>query len=168
MVSLKIDGIEVPLDTAHDVQQSYMDVEGGTKRVRTLNGRLSSTSLWKKCKTTISGNGWRPSDSDVRQGRQLILSCVKPRAIDSLSRVINVPSARRSDVPLYAYAMVGGEYQSAGFLVTGNVVTIDLVPLASSYRVMYLPELLVSITEASEALDVAGAVYSWQLTAEEV
>ncbi|MCB6184298.1 hypothetical protein LIN78_12155 [Leeia sp. TBRC 13508] len=168
MISLKFDGIGVPLDTLHDIQQNYANVDGGMKSVRTLNGRLSVTSLWKKLKTTISGNGWRPSDSGMYRGRQVVLSCIQPRAIDSLARTFEIPLARRMDEGIKAFAQVNGEYLPIGFSQSGQSVLVDENIAATSYRVMYWPELLVCVMDVSEAFNHASGDYSWQLTLEEV
>lgn len=169
MIPLLINGIEVCIQSGHDLQQSYAPVEGGIYRQRTLNGRLSITQGWSKLKTSLSAAGWTPAlISTLNRYDTYELACCMPRVIDQVSHQVILPAARRGDVAPRGYALVDGQLQPSAVSLVGNMATVQLVPNATLYRVMYWPLLLVSFSTLNESLDASGAVYAWQIEAEEV
>lgn len=166
---LKIAGVEVALQT-FPTAQTYDVLEGATLH-RMLNGAGAKQAHWRKLATQISGDGWAPvALAGVDWTVPVEIACIQPRAIHSDTASGILPAARRSDLTtnVYARAVVNGELAETPVSVVGNVATAVSVASATSYQFWYYPKLNFYSSGPSESLDLSGAAYAWELTAEEI
>lgn len=166
---LKIAGVEVALHTFPTVQ-TYDVLEGATLH-RMLNGAGAKQTHWRKLSTQISGDGWAPvALAGVDWTVPVEIACIQPRSLHSTTNSATLPSARRSDLTtnVYARAVVSGELVETAVSMAADVATATAVPGATSYQFWYYPKLNFYSSGPSESLDLSGAAYAWELTAEEV
>lgn len=166
---LKIAGVEVALQT-FPTAQSYDVLEGATLH-RLLNGAGAKQTHWRKLATQISGDGWAPvALAGVDWSVPVEIACIQPLAIHSASNSATLPVARRSDLTtnVYARAVVSGELVETAVSMAGDVATATAVAGATSYQFWYYPKLNFYSSGPSESLDLSGAAYAWELSAEEV
>lgn len=166
---LKIAGVEVALHT-FPTAQTYDVLEGATLH-RKLNGAGAKQTHWRKLATQISGDGWAPvALAGVDWTVPIEIACIQPRSIHSATTSATLPAARRSDLTtnVYAVAVVNGELVETAVSVAVNLATATAVPGATSYQFWYYPKLNFYSSGPSESLDLSGAAYAWELSAEEV
>lgn len=166
---LKIAGVEVALHT-FPTSQTYGVLEGATLH-RMLNGAGAKQTHWRKLATQISGDGWAPvALAGVNWTVPIEIACIQPRSIHSATAVATLPAARRSDLTnnVYARAVVNGELVETPVALAGDVATATAVAGATSYQFWYYPKLNFYSSGPSESLDLSGAAYAWELSAEEV
>lgn len=170
MILLTIGGIPISVASSDAITQTYAPI-GGAASLRTMRGGLIRQRNWKKLKTQISVSEARlpPALQSLDWDLPHLIQCVQPRSMSASAVVFTVPSARRTDVDPYGFAMMpnGLEVPTAAN-VYGHVVTLDEVMGAVRYTVCYVPSLTMLITDFVERCDVHGAVFGWDLTAEEI
>lgn len=96
------------------------------------------------------------------------IGCVRHRSIQSESRVIAIPAARRIDVAPFAFATTAAGPQRAAVTISGNNATVALTPGAIAYAVHYFPLLTAFSDGPQESGEANSNRASWSLTAEEV
>ncbi len=156
LATLTIGGIAVPFQLACDeLSQSYSVVGAGPVR------RLA---------TTISGAGLLPPAlAGLDWSAPVQLGCVASRAVSAAGTVALLPSARRTDAPVFALAqLAGGRMVPAPVAgIVGDQVALEAVPGALAYQVHYYPVLTVTSSGPRETWDVYQARAGWELTCEE-
>jgi hypothetical protein len=168
--TLIIAGVEVARQT-FPVTQAYSRVDGGSTLHRMLNGAGVPQSHWSKIAISISGDGWAPlALAGVDWSSAVEISCIQPRAIHSATVNATLPAARRADLAtnVYCRAVVAGELVETPVSVLVNAATATAVAGASSYQFYYYPKLICWSRGPTESLDLSGAVYAWQIEAEEI
>jgi len=168
---LQIGAIVIALDARLKIEQTYRALDRRADQ-RTAAGSGVRWSLWGgKLATDIRLEGFVPAGlAALDVGTSHLLRCAVPRAIDSDSRVIEIPAARRSGA-LYAplgLAEVRGELVATPVALVGNTATLDAVADASLYRVHYWPEFTAWLTVEDERLDTQTGRYRYALRAAEV
>lgn len=163
---LTVDGLVVPVQAALDLSQTYEEI-GGVSLRRTLGGGTFRQSHWTRLKTALSGGGWCPF-AHYPLGSVHLLGCIAPRSLMETGPVLTLPAARRSDVPLQGWALVGGELVATPVVLSGHVATLTPVPGATQYQVSWYPLLQVVFSDLKYSAELRQAQYQWQLTAEEV
>lgn len=167
---LTIGGIPISVGSSDSIAQAYVPI-GGVARLRTMAGGLIAQRNWRRLKTTISVSEARflPALQALDMDMPLVIQCIAPRHIAGASNAVALPTARRTDVAPYGFAVLpsGFEVRTPGVL-TANTLTLTPVAGAIAYTACYLPELTVLITDISEHCDVRKAVVGWDLTAEEI
>jgi len=167
---LVIGSVEVALESSLDFSQTY-ETLGGMNTVRMMDGTAKRQSSWKKLKSSVSASGWIPSAlSDLDYTVSMTVKCVAPRAVQSPSNAITLPSTRRTDTGYtpYGFAIVDGKTVSTEISLVGNLATLTAVPSATAYRVNYYPEFVAFVNPPQESVDVSGAAYSWTIEMEQV
>lgn len=171
MILLTIGGIPISVASSDAISQTYTPI-GGVASLRTMGGGLIRQRNWSKVQTQISVSDARlpPALQGLDWDAPHIIKCVQPRAISASSPIITVPSARRTDVAPYGFAMMpdGRDVPTPATLAGGGVVTLAEVVGAARYTVCYVPQMTMLITEFTEHGDVHNARRSWDLTAEEI
>lgn len=167
---LTIDGLRLPLPVAGEIEQSYEQF-GGFSVLRLGAGAAVHQETWRRMRTTLSANGIVPPGLDALDWAQPhTLGCVAVRSIQSVSNVITIPAARRSDAPPYGWAITAaGLLTPTAVILAGNVATLGTVAGAAGYQVAWYPLLTVR-APAGPAVryDAAGAAAGWQLECEEI
>ena len=82
-----------------------------------------------------------------------------------------MPTARRGDVPLEAYAILDIDNFMVEAVIASeivDVVTITVVPGAVAYRVNYFPQFTVFVDPPGSNADRRGADNQWTMNCEEV
>lgn len=162
LVLPKLDGVELAIAAADGLSQTYVQTK---KSIRTMmsGARKAQQNYDPKITTTISGRGWMlPGWEGIDLSSSLTLSCAEAKTIADASNVITIPSARRSDVALRAFAYIDGVWQPATFGTAGDIITVTLAAGATQYMVGFYPEFGAFIE-----IDQNGR-QGWSLTAEEV
>ena len=174
MIDLIIGGIPVPLLTSIRLAQEYESLSATTE-YRMGDGTLDIQTAWggnHKLRTTITGSGQLPLGLSALNLPQkgVIVSCIKPRAITSLSREIALPIARRTDAGSepFGRALMNERWQKVGVQVVGDLATLDEVTDAKQYQVHYYPEITAFVRAPLERKDGRGNAYSWSISAEEI
>lgn len=167
---LTIGGVPISVGSSDSIAQTYVPI-GGVARLRTMAGGLIAQRNWRRLKTTISVSEARffPALQGLDLDQAHVIQCLAPRHIAGASNAVALPTARRSDVVPYGFAVLpsGFEVRTPGVL-TANTLTLTPVAGAIRYTACYVPELTVLITDLSEHYDVRQAVAGWELTAEEI
>lgn len=169
---LIVDGVAVPVYAMTGISQRYEPVHA-TYRARMVDGSGKQRTLWSgKLRTVITGQGLIPAGlSAIDFTASFTLSCVAHRAINSASRVITLPAARRSDsgsTP-YGRAAVGDTWVDAPVAsLVGDTLTLTEISGATQYQAVYFPELTVFADPPTEDHPEHGPSFSWSLTAEEL
>lgn len=174
MIDLIIGGVPVPLLASLSLSQEYENLTA-TMQYRMGDGSFESQAAWsgnRKLRTSISGRGSIPlglAGLNLPQ-KGLIVSCIKRRAITSLSRVITLPIARRSDpgAEPIGFALNDDRWQRVSVSVVGDIATLDEGSNAKQYQVEYYPEITAFVESPVERKDDRGNVYSWSFSAEEI
>lgn len=150
------------------LRQDYRPIEAATLH-RMADGTGLKQSRWSKLATTLSGDEVLPVSLEALDySSPMAIWCVQPRRLSSVSAVIALPAARRTDVPPYGFALVSGRLVPVDVAVVGDVATLDTVAGASGYALYYHPILTVYAVRPTESGDIRNARYGWELTAEEV
>ena len=163
-------GITVHLVAASEFTQGYQRVGGGRARSRRQNGTLKTSQHWTKIATELSGSGNVPFGlSDLDYSQNMTLSCGGPRSITSISNIIAIPAARRSDAghTPFGFAIFDSYAVATPVSMAANTATLTPVAGALSYTVSYFPELIVAVEEPAESLNRSSGVWSWSISAEE-
>lgn len=168
---LIIAGLELPYQS-DSVSQTWERIGGFTATPRRMaNGASLTQHRWERIRTTISCQHHTPPGLAAMDWTQtFILACIFQRAVQSLSNVITLPTARRNDVAPYGFAVTAGGLQvpTPGSLA-GNVLTLTAVAGAGYYKAIYYPILTVTAPAGlNERQDQVGLVIGWELTAEEI
>lgn len=161
LVLPKVNGIELTKAAADGLSQSYTETPKFV--VRTMDGTAKAQQVFRKIETNISGSGYMLTGWEgLDFSSSVTLSCCEARTIGSLSNVITIPSARRSDVSPRGFAIVDGVRVSTPVNLVGDVATLTVVGGATQYIIGYYPEFsaFVEITQNGRQ--------SWTLTAREV
>ncbi len=169
--TFELGGVVVPVNAAGDVNIDFEDIGGYTwPPLRTMNGTARFQQHWRKLRVRVSGSGVVPAGlAGLDYTAQHTLKSNGTRAVQSVSNVITIPAARRTDTG-YAptgYAVVNGHYRPTDIALVGNVATLTVVTGASGYGVLYYPQLTVNARFAS-GMGEAGARHNWTIEAEEV
>lgn len=167
--TFEVGGIEIPVFSVIDFNQSY-EVIGGSSLLRMLDGAAVKQNQWSKIRTTISGSGSIPPGLEgLDYTTSKTLKCAGKKSISSLSNVIVLPAARRSDTPHLprGFAMVDRLLVATSISISTNTATLGVVSGADFYTVHYWPQITVFVQPPRESHDVNGAVINWSLEAEE-
>lgn len=166
--ALKIAGVEISLNE-FPAQQGYKDI-GGLSLWRMANGAALAQQHWRKLSVSISGNGWSPPAlKGIDWSAPVVISCIAPRSVASATVNATLPAARRSDTAPYAMALVDGKLVTTAMSLAGDTATATTVSGASGYRFFYYPQIsCYALNGVVEALDTAGAAFSWSIEAEEI
>lgn len=169
---LIINGIELPF-ASHEITQTFERFGGFSAQPRRFaSGGALTQHRWERVRTTISGTGWVPPGlAAVDWVAPVTIAWVAHRSIQSASRVIALPAARRTDAAPYGFGVTAG-----GLLVptsveslAGNTLTLADVAGAAAYVACYWPLLSMSAPAGVvERFESAGLVIGWQIDAEEV
>lgn len=170
-INFQLGTVAVPvLAAGTEIKQNYSPL-GGRALIRTLNGTGVRQSHWRKTKIVTTGTGWIPAGlQELNYDQSMVLKCSAARQQQSGSNVFALPTTRRSDVgftPLGA-ALVNDSWVESSVVVVVNTATVQIVPSATGYRVVWFPEFTVHADPPTEDNDLAEATFSWTLTAEEV
>lgn len=166
---LIIGGLRLPLRVGAEVQQSYEDF-GGYAVLRLGAGAAVPQQSWRKLRTTISGRGIAPPGlSAINWSAPVSIACVQARSIQAASNVIAIPAARRSDAPVYGWAITAdGLLAPTPVVMAGNTATLQSIPGAAGYQVNWYPLLsVIAIAGVNTTWDAVAAEASWELSAEE-
>lgn len=163
-----IGGVEISLDAAHQISQTYETIGGRSQR-RMLDGSALLQNNWVRRRTVITGQGRLPEglsglDYDTTQ----VIACMAPLSIWSATTNATLPAARRTDWPPHGYAIVSGRQISTPISIAGNAVTFSAVSGASGYVVVYYPSLTCYLSPPRLSFDGRGPVAGWTLEAEEI
>lgn len=169
--SLTIDSIAIPIFEAMTYSETIEKV-GGFVLLRTVLGGGLRQSNWVKHRISISAGGSIPAsllelDHEVSH----TLKLATPQSIQSTSNVIVVPTERRSDVPLEAYAVMSLDEELVEAVIASEVVdtvTITAVAGAIAYRVVYWPQFTVFIDPPGSNINHRDADHQWSLNCEEI
>lgn len=172
--TLIVAGIQIPFSAMHDVTQSLRQV-GGTSRDRMEDGSLVAQYSWTKWRYQVSARGvLRPGLDALNDYTEYEVSTADWQDVTSTSRVIALPSARRSDTghTPRGFAFVPGnptalEVVSTNLVLAGDSATLDAVAGAQHYIAQWLPKFTALITFERERIRNSAEV-NWTLTAEEV
>lgn len=169
--TFELGGVVVPVQAAGDVEMDFEDFGGFTwPPLRTLNGTALYQEHWRKLRVRAAGSGIVPAGlAGLDYKAQHTLKSCATRAIQTVSNVITVPAARRTDIG-YAptgFAVVDGRYRATAIALVGDVATLTVVAGASGYGVNYFPQLTVH-AHFKHGGGSAGARHSWTIEAEEV
>ena len=163
-----IGGIEVSYDASTALDQTYETI-GGFATLRTLNGTAIKQTNWTKLRTRISGSGNMPAGLDALDySASLTIQCAAPRTVGSISNVITLPAARRTDHPPHGYAIVNGRQVRTAVSIATNTATLTTVAGATTYVCAYYPTLTVFANPPQLSFDARGVVAGWTIEAEEV
>ena len=168
--SLSLGNIDIPILEVEEYSETIEKI-GGFVLLRTVLGSGLRQCNWVKHRITISGGGPLPASLlEVDHTNSHVLKLSAPQTIQSPSNVIVIPAARRTDVPLEAYAVMDVD----GYLVEANIISVvvDTVTLtavagAVAYRVNYWPQFTVFVDPPSSQTNRRGAVTQWTLNCEE-
>lgn len=173
---LRLGNLIIPERGRVRVTQSYRELRSGEDQ-RTAGGTGIRWTQWDgKLATDLTLNGWQaPGFAGVDLAAALVVSCYAPRAIDSASRVIDIPAARRAGgvyAPVgLAEVAIGGRLSvvQTSLVLVGDQATLGEVAHAHQYRVQYWPEFTAHVTLISESLNTSNPdLYTVQLSAEQV
>lgn len=163
---LIIDSIVIPLQ-AFPLAQAYSVLGGETLR-RKLDGTAAKQSHWRKLSVTITGEGWMPPAlAGVDWTASVEISCITPRAMNSATNSVVLPTARRTDVDCVAYAIIDGEAVSTPCTISTHTATATTVASADAYQFYYYPKLNFYSAGPTESVDRSTGTYTWTLEAEE-
>lgn len=176
MSLLKLNSIEIPVDSLIDFSQTYETIESSTIHRMGAAGLGRKQTLWTgKVRTVISASGWNPAGlSGVDFNSAVEIHCVAPRS--KLGGVANInigaDSKRRSDgeyLPL-AFGINGAGRTGTTVVVAANGdCSITPVAGATVYQVVYYPILTALFSSMpTESNDINSAQFSTELIAEEV
>lgn len=168
MADLKINSITVSWPASDTLEQSYSTV-GGISTRRTQTGQAVKQVAWTKVATTLSGSGIiPPALQTVDWDSPVTVSCVAPLSVKTTGISATLPSARRSDIAPWAFAILtDGAAYPVSVSMAGDVATVAAKSGAVAYEVNYLPELTVYSDGPNIRYDARGAAYSWEISAEE-
>lgn len=167
---LTINGLVLPAHAVGKIVQEYSPI-GGFSTMRLGAGTAIRQARWRKLATTLSASGLiPPGTAAINWDLPVVLGCVEPRSIQSVSPVITLPAARRSDAAPYALAVAddGRKLRATPVSVAGDVATLDVIAGASAYLVYYYPLLTVLSDGPTERFDAQECISGWDLQAEEV
>lgn len=160
-------GVEVSLNAAHQISQTY-ETLGGRSLRRMLSGDAHLQTAWAKLRTTISGTGRLPEGlSGLDYSGSLSLSCLAPLSIWTATTSATLPASRRTDWAPKAYAVVDGLQVPTAMTIATNTATLTAVSGASGYVVAYWPVLTVYAAPPRLSFDGRGPVMNWTIEAEE-
>lgn len=163
-------GIKVSYDASHSISQDYEPM-ASESILRMANGTGVKQTIWSgKTKIITRGQGrFPPGLRGLDYSASMVLECVTPVAIDSVSNVITVPSARRSDIDLMGLALIDGRSVHAGVSLSGNTATLNTVSGAAAYQVLYFPKFTVFASRPTENNSARQwGQHGWNLVCEEV
>lgn len=167
-------GAEVPLQATYSLSQQYSPI-GGYATLRTLGGVGIKQTNWTRIRTSVSGSGTIPPGLiGLDYSASLLMQCIGPRQVTSISNIMTIPTGRRSDVPFepMGFGRVGGQtggwVQTTTLSLIGDTISLDPVGGADLYRVEYYPELTVFAQEPNETPQPHSREFGWTLNAEEV
>lgn len=167
--TLTLDTIQIPILEASSYSETIERV-GGFVLLRTVLGSAKRQHNWAKHRITISGTGPLPSSLlELDHTVSHTLKLATPVSINSLSNVIALPSARRSDVAVegYAYTDVDGYLVETPVMVTVDTATLTVVPGAVGYKAVYWPQFTVFVDPPGLSADRRGFDYQWTMNCEE-
>lgn len=165
---LVLGGIEIH-PYSGPIRQSYQAF-GGSSELRMASGRGHKQTHWRKTSTSISATGHLdPALESLDYSRPLELLCVAPKWVGGTGLVYELPDAeqRRPDVAPWAIAMVGAGYVDAALVLNGSVATLSAVAGARSYRVGWLPRLMVLTDGPVTDTDDSSELVDWSIEARE-
>lgn len=163
-----IGGLRIAFDSAYELTQTYEPL-GGVTLHRMLDGTGAQQVHWRKLATTISGSGKLPDGlAALSFDSSMTILCMAPLAITTVSNVITIPAARRTDWPPVGYAIVDGRLVKSSISVATNTATVTTVSGATAYQVLYWPSLTVYARPPERQFNGRGTVAGWTLRAEEV
>ncbi len=176
MASFEIGGIVVALEAGDGtVQQTYqpkregniLEMGDGTSIKQSLIGTLG------KLRTVLSvQTAWSPAAiANLDFSAEMPLKCAEQRSAADAVNVITITSKRRSDSPydVKGYGIVDGRLVSSPVAINVDEVTVTPVPGATSYEVVYWPEINVFASFREGINSGAGStLFSWSLTCVEV
>jgi hypothetical protein len=172
--SFELGGVVVPLTAALGLQQAIAPIDGGSTRLRAMNGAAIPQFQWRRLGVQLSGDGYAPlglSALDYDSPSGLTLKCGLPRAVRSNSASIALPIARRTDTGYLPFArahMADGSERETTISITSHTATLGTVTGAISYAVWYFPQLTVLASPPEETFDGESGTASWSMTLEEV
>lgn len=166
---IKIAGIFIPFDAAHQLSQTYEPI-AGRHLMRLADGSAVLQTSWSpKLRTTIRGQGRFPDAlSAVDWSASFEIQCAAPLAIHSASTSVTLPSSRRTDWTPFSMALVSGRLVPTPISIATNAGTITAVSGATSYLTYYFPLLTCyAVAPPSRGFEARGTVASWELIAEQ-
>ena len=165
--TFSIGGITVDVPQALELTQSLED-QGGVAKLRMGSGRLLPQKYWTRAKATLSGSGQVPQGlSALDWTAPQAVSLPYPLAITSATAAAAIPAARRSDVPVTAFAWVNGMPVPTPVTMTVNAAAATAVAGATGYTFLWTPAFTAMVTK-TESVDRANRSQGFTLTLEEV
>ena len=169
-MNFELSDFSIPLKSGLEFSQTY-ELIGGTVTQRMQSGKAIKQTHFNKIRTVISGQGWMPPGLDsLDYSLPLVLKCVTPRVISSLSNQLTLPSGRRTDVGFEpkGYALKSGELLEVNLIINADMAILENISAASSYQVHYYPQILVFADPPQIQGNLSNAEFSWSITCEEV
>ena len=165
--AMQLGAVIVPVAAALNYSER-IETFGGRYRGRTAAGAAVPQIAWERLRVTLSGSGWMPPGLAMLDfSAPMTLKCGLPSSVSSVSNVLTLPAARRTDAGYtpYAWAQTDTGVTNTAVSLSGDTATCTTVAGAVAYTVMYWPQLTVVCDPAS--LDMSRAGSSWEIVAEE-
>jgi hypothetical protein len=164
---LIIDGIRLPRMSSLKVAQSYEPL-GPVSLLRLGDGTgVIQSHGWTKWSTSIQCSGWTSAGLDAIDWHDpagVTIACITPMSIKSDDAEILLPSSRRSDEPVVAYACFGNEEIPAEVEVVDDIANIVEVVGATGYKVEWFPLMTMFCEKGVQiSYDSSGNERGWSL-----
>lgn len=145
----------------------------GEAVVRLGLGTATKMTHFFKAGGTISGSGWMPPGLDgLDYSQPLELRLTMQKSMTGPGLVYELTSTPRDDVPPWAMALVGGEWEHAESTFSASVVTVDAVARATMYTVQWMPVYQVFASappnSMDPSMDPSTAAFGWQIDWQEI
>lgn len=144
--NLVVGAIEVPLEAAMDLEQTYAQRERSNVFDMGDNSLIKRTYAGAvgKIETTITGRGTIPVGLQEQDySSPIVLKCIQHRAVTSSVPAITLPPGYRTDngSEPYGRARVNGRWvESPVISLIGDVLTLTAIAGATQYQAVYFPQ----------------------------
>ncbi len=180
IINLKLNGVEICLNSSQTISQDFEPLSGETI-LRMVDGTGVKQQSWaNKTRIVSRGSGEIPLPLlGVDYSQLMILDCCSPQSAYSATTTVTLPpgftlsavnyNSFRSDVSMIGHAIVKGKLEHAAITnLTGNVVTLATVSGATGYQITYWPKFLVFASKPRESHGLrGGSKRAWEFVAEQ-
>jgi hypothetical protein len=167
--SLILGTVVLPRRSAREIQQRDGYDKSIAQHRTGPDGDLFKQTLYRKRNFTISGQGFVPlALAGFDWESSFTLYGIKPTMVADSDNVVNLPTARRTDIPYLAFALVSGVQIETGVNVVGDVATCVAVAGATRYYVQYFPTYNVKGEPPEDTFDEEEGEFVWSLDLKEV
>ncbi|MBE0435794.1 MAG: hypothetical protein IBX56_08330 [Methylomicrobium sp.] len=181
IINLKINDIEIPLDSSETLEQTFQPIAGEALR-RLNNGTAVKMVSWtNKYRITTNGSGRIPLPlTGIDYSQPVIMDCSAPMSVHGATNSIALPAgftynainytSWRDDVSMIGHAVVNGKLvHSAITSIVDTIVTLATKPGANGYQVTYWPRFLAYAGKPTESQGLRGGDRRlWEILAETV